>query len=633
MTADPRAASSQVWPAWRRAMRTAVTLDALVDEACRVLVEVGGQAGARVALSTPPTTAARGDVSALAVALPLAVGDALGLLEVAAADGEARALLDELAADLAAELTCRTERDELARAVTVRSDADRRAHEQELREITEALPQIVWAGAPGRARFHYVSPAFARLFGAPVDELLGDAELWLDLVVDDDRQAVADAIAGLPDTGSYDLDYRTCGRDGVVRWMHEHAVALRDGTGAVVRIAGVTEDITGRRLLEQQLRQAQKLEAVGQLAGGVAHDFNNLLAIVQMQASVLLEEATTADQRDSAAEILTASERAADLTRQLLTFSRRRHPHPEVLDLAATTGGILKLLRRVLGEDIVVHTQLGDGRALVHADPGMMEQVLMNLAVNARDAMPDGGRLDIRVVTVDVDGARARRHGAAAGRYVELTVADTGAGISAAHLPHIFEPFFTTKQLDRGTGLGLSTVLGIVELHHGWIEVDSTPGAGTTFRVLLPESAPAPATAGDATAGHGGHETILVVEDEAPVRASTRTVLERAGYRVLEAESAAYALGLWDEHGSSIDLLLTDLIMPGAMTGRQLAEALRARAPSLKVVYTSGYSPDILDRILPTDDAIRGLLPKPYSALALVARVRQTLDGGQDPRS
>jgi CheY-like chemotaxis protein len=374
------------------------------------------------------------------------------------------------------------------------------------------------------------------------------------------------------------------------------------------------------------------MEAVGQLAGGIAHDFNNMLAVIHMQCALLLEEqALPSEVREGVSEILAAAERASNLTRQLLLFSRRQVSQPIDLDIGETTSTMTRLMRRVLGEDIRLETRFAPGLPLVHADPGMMEQVLMNLAINARDAMPDGGTLTIALEQVQVDATRAALHaGRSAGRYVCLTVSDTGTGIAPDALPHIFEPFFTTKEVGKGTGLGLATVFGVVEQHQGWIEVESTVGRGTSFRVLLPavQHGVAATVAETAARASAGTETILLVEDEPAVRASTRRVLELYGYRVIEAESGEQALSRWAAERTAIRLVVMDLVMPGGLSGRQLADRLLAERPDLPVLFITGYSPDIVRKVLKLDDPAT-LLRKPFGARELAEAVRRVLDRGR----
>ena len=389
-------------------------------------------------------------------------------------------------------------------------------------------------------------------------------------------------------------------------------------------------DITERLQLEEQIRQSQKMEAVGQLAGGVAHDFNNLLTIIQMQVSMLrMRGGMGAEVAAGVDEIAHAAERATNLTRQLLTFSRRNAPAAKNLDVAELVSGLTKLLRRVLGEDVVLESRFAPELPPVFADPGMLEQVLMNLAVNARDAMPRGGRLQIELDAVRLDAAETRRHPQArAGQFVCLCVADTGAGIAPENLNRIFEPFFTTKEIGKGTGLGLAIVYAVVRQHGGWVEVESAVGAGTRFRVFLPATAPVlPAVTTSADPGAfalpGGGETVLVVEDEVAVRAVARMALRRLGYTVLEAENAPAALRLWGELGGRVDLLFTDIVMPGGMTGHELAARLQLLKPELKVLFCSGYSREAEQF---EGEGGAQFLPKPYKTGDLALAVRRVLD-------
>ena len=390
-------------------------------------------------------------------------------------------------------------------------------------------------------------------------------------------------------------------------------------------------DVTERLNLEAQLRHSQKLESVGQLAAGVAHDFNNILTIIQghtdrvvsqLEASPLLAEPLRL--------VSAAAKRASSLTQQLLMFSRKQKMQAKVLDLNKIIGNLGKMLQRLLGDDIALETQFASPLPPIEADTGMMEQIIMNLAVNARDAMPKGGKLLVTTADVTIDESYVGHNpDAHIGRFVRLSVTDTGTGMSPETLERIFEPFFTTKEVGKGTGLGLATVYGIVKQHQGWVEVQSEAGVGTTFTVFVPASEK---SSYDTTfekvpskpAVKGGNETILLVEDEPVLRELARIILKDYKYEVLEAASGVEALKVWDHYQGKVDLLLTDMVMPEGMTGRELAEELKARKPDLKVVYTSGYSSDVMGGDMSMQDTM--FLQKPYPPPLLAKTVRECLD-------
>jgi signal transduction histidine kinase len=381
-----------------------------------------------------------------------------------------------------------------------------------------------------------------------------------------------------------------------------------------------------RAQLQQDLAQAQKLEAIGRLAGGVAHDFNNVLtAILGSAELLLLDTPPGAANREEVEIIRDASIRAQELIRQLLAFSARQVLQPSVIDLNDLIKNLGRMLRRLIGEDLELATELAPDLGAVRVDPGQVEQVLVNLAVNARDAMPDGGRLTISTANVDA----AETADLSAGRHVLIEVTDTGTGMDAETLARAFEPFFTTKERGKGTGLGLASVYGIVRQSGGQISVSSTPGAGTTFRIYLPRvDAPVDAAreARPVTAPATGTETVLVAEDEQIVRVLIRKVLEQAGYTVLLAGSGAEALQLAERHTVAIHLLVTDVVMPG-MNGRELARRLLERRPKTKVLYLSGYADDAVERHGVLDPGT-AFMQKPFSPSALATRVREVLGGG-----
>ena len=388
-------------------------------------------------------------------------------------------------------------------------------------------------------------------------------------------------------------------------------------------------DITERLNLEAQLRQSQKMESVGQLAAGVAHDFNNLLTIIQGYTSLVLERKNLEpDIADPLKQVAVASERAANLTRQLLMFSRKQVMQPQELDLNEVIDNVTQFLRRILGADIVLHFNYSPDLPAIYADSGMIEQIIMNLAVNTRDALPRGGQLSVGTCAVQINEAHVQANAEARiGNFVCLRFSDNGSGISPEVLPRIFEPFFTTKEVGKGTGLGLATVYGIVKQHQGWIEVFTKENEGTTFRVYLPVvDRPAQSIGQSGTEKiAGGNERILVVEDEPELRALVSEILKDYGYKVFEAANGPEAIPIWQECAGEIDLLLTDMVMPGNITGRELAEKLKAQKPGLKVIYTSGYSVETIGKDFSFK---RGLnfLQKPYHPLTLAKLVRDCLD-------
>ena len=402
-------------------------------------------------------------------------------------------------------------------------------------------------------------------------------------------------------------------------------------------LLSIGRDVTQEVHLQRQLRQSQKMEAVGRLAGGIAHDFNNLLTVIIGNAESLRDQMDSNDpRREDSVEIISAGERAAGLTRQLLAFSRQQVLAPRVVDLVEVVRGTEKMLVRVIGEDVELETRLDPNTGHVFADPSQIEQVILNLAVNSRDAMPEGGTLTIETMSMELDEQYAITHPPAnPGAYVMLGITDSGVGMTREVQARIFEPFFTTKEAGKGTGLGLATVYGIVKQSGGYIWLYSEPGNGATFKVYLPRVSadaqplpvPAPAMA------TGGAETLLLAEDDPMVRRLARRSLEKMGYRVLSAEDAIQALELAESHSGQIDLLVTDVIMPG-MSGAQLAKRLLAQRPMLKVLYTSGYAGDAIVRHgIPESSA--EFLQKPYTPMTLASRVRQVLEGRRpaDPAS
>ncbi len=416
--------------------------------------------------------------------------------------------------------------------------------------------------------------------------------------------------------------------DGTV--LDRYSSPVRDKAGTHFGRIWTFRDITEQRKLEEHFRQSQKMEALGKLAGGVAHDFNNLLAVIQLQVGLLKsEKSLSLEQIDLASGIENAARRAANLTRQLLLFSRQQHMQPRKLKLKDAVENIIKLLQRTLGEQIQLQFKSSAENLVIYADPGMIDQILLNLAVNARDAMPKGGQIVIETSAVEFDDVTAKQFDQGRpGSFVCLGITDTGCGIPPEILPRIFEPFFTTKEVGKGTGLGLATVFGIVQQHKGWISIDSEINRGTTFRVYLPRPTQTPDTTflrSSLETERGGDETILLVEDELALRTTMRAALSRLGYRVLEASSGDNALELWQQHRDEIHLLLTDLVMPGGTTGKELAERLLKQNSKLKVIYTSGYSAEIGDKELTLEDGVN-FLTKPFVLQKLAQTIRKLLD-------
>jgi PAS domain S-box-containing protein len=473
------------------------------------------------------------------------------------------------------------------------------------------------------ARITHCNDYFLRLTGWAREEVLGRD--WFELFVPpelrDTRGVFAALLADVPEAWHHENEILTrAGGRRRIRWNNS---VLRSASGDVVGVASIGEDVTESKRTEDQLRQSQKMEAVGRLAGGVAHDFNNALGVILGYTELLMRQAAEG-QKGKLEQILKATQRASGLTRQLLAFSRKQIVDPKVLDLNALSADLEKMLGRLIGEDIDLAIVPGADLGLVKADPGQLQQVVMNLCVNARDAMPDGGLLRIETANVEVGaGHFAGLEPMAAGRYVMLAISDTGGGMDEQILSKIFEPFFTTKEEGKGTGLGLAMVYGIVKQAGGYVWVSSEVGRGTTFTMCLPridepQTEPEP----EAPTPPRGSETILLVEDEAALRSITREILEEHGYRVLDASGPEEAIEI-ARHHETIHLLLTDVVMP-VMNGRILAESLVAGRPGLRVLYMSGYTDDIIAHRGVLDSGTQ-LLEKPFTARALLGRVATIL--------
>jgi PAS domain S-box-containing protein len=518
------------------------------------------------------------------------------------------------------------------RDITERKGAEEalRAQREFLRAVIDANPNLIfvkdWDG-----KFTLVNQAIADIYGSTVDGLIGkgDADFnpnreEVEHFLRDDREVMSSQRPKLiPE------EPVTNPSTGQTRWFQTVKVPLVEGDGTVRQVLGVATEITQRKALETQFLQAQKMEAVGRLAGGIAHDFNNLLTAILGSADLILEVVGPGHPaREDSEAVRQAALRAAELTRQLLAFSRQQVLAPQQLDLNALIGNVEKMLRRLIGEDIELRTVLAPGLGAVRADPGQLEQVILNLAVNARDAMPEGGKLTLETANVALDEAYATARAVVQpGSYVMLAVSDTGTGMSDATKARVFEPFFTTKEVGKGTGLGLSTVYGIIKQSGGYIWVYSEPGHGTTFKIYLPrvEATVAPAAPSPPPAvALGGAETVLVVEDQAEVRRLTHRVLAARGYRVLVAADGPEALRVAEQHPDPIHLLVTDVIMPG-MSGREVALLLSPQRPAMKVLYLSGYADESIVHHGVLEPGI-AFLQKPFTVEALARKVREVLD-------
>jgi PAS domain S-box-containing protein len=493
-------------------------------------------------------------------------------------------------------------------------------------EHVSAISYVAEVGVDGQ--WLYVSPQVESTFGFTVDEWLESSRDWLKHIPEEDHPVLEAAEEAAKRGERFQCEYKVIRKDGRIIWVSDTAVVV-PGSDSHPLMEGIIVDITERKQLESQLQQARRMEAVGRLAGGIAHDFNNLLTIIKGYTELATTRAKGVPEiRADIERIEDAAERATTLVRQLLAFSRRQVLQPKLLDLNTIVLGLDKLLRRLMDEDIEMVTMVGSDLGTIKADPGQVEQVIMNLVVNARDAMPNGGRLTIETANVELDAAYASEHTSVRpGRYVMLVVTDTGIGMDTETIAHIFEPFYTTKGSGSGTGLGLSTVYGIVKQSGGYIWVYSEPGKGTAFKVYLPrvdEQAEAPQAGKVPATSRKGTETILLVEDNPQVRELTRTVLAEQGYFVIEAASTEDAERICETHGTEIHLLLTDVIMPG-LSGRELANRLTVRAPRMKVLYMSGYTFNVIGHGGTLEQGV-AFLQKPFTPGALADKVREVLD-------
>jgi PAS domain S-box-containing protein len=518
-----------------------------------------------------------------------------------------------------------------------RADKDLNAAETRYRSLVENLPAITYIAEVGvLGRWLYVSPQIQSILGFSPEEWIADPSNWINHIHGDDRERALEAETRFWEIGGmYHAEYRMFAHDGKAIWLRDDAVYLKTADAQKPLMQGVLHDITEHRQLEDQLRQSQKMEAVGQLAGGVAHDFNNLLMIIHGRTERILERSNGDEhiQKD-AHEIKAAADRANALTRQLLAFSRKQVLQPRVLDMNHVVGEVSKMLHRLIGEHIEI--QLGKPSSLwpVRVDQGQMEQALLNLALNARDAMPNGGSLMIAARNVEIGGERSGENGPLRpGRYVVLEVSDTGTGMDAETQGHVFEPFFSTKDLGKGTGLGLASVYGVVKQSGGWISFRSKLGHGTTFLIHLPAASGEPQTHlpgehASAALHIKGSETILVVEDEDQIREMVCQYLQQNGYTVLHAKNGQDALEIAKCYRGSIHLLLTDVVMP-QVGGHELAKDLKQLRPRCRVLLTSGY-PEHSTLIGSSADQNTEILQKPYALNRLAGKVRELLDAPEN---
>jgi two-component system cell cycle sensor histidine kinase/response regulator CckA len=507
--------------------------------------------------------------------------------------------------------------------------SDSRSIERQLRKLSAAVEQspVSVIITDAAANIEYVNRKFTEVTGYSREEVIGKNPRILksgEMPEEVYRDLWSKISSGREWRGEL-LNRR---KNGELYWEFASISPMRGPDGAITNYIGVKEEITERKRLEQQLIQARKMEAIGRLAGGIAHDFNNLLTVITGYSDLLSSRLPPGSpERVELDEIRKAGEKAASLTSQLLAFSRKQLLRAVPMNLNDCVGNVLKMLDRLIGENVELATALEPRLGLVRADPTQMEQVILNLAVNARDAMPEGGRLSLCTANVYLDQAYARAHNVelASGPYVMLAVSDTGKGMDAETRARLFEPFFTTKDAGKGTGLGLCTVYGIVKQSGGYVWVYSEPGHGTTFKVYLPrieETEPRAHARVEGARALGGSETILLVEDNEALRKLCLRALAKYGYKVIEAASAEEALEQEERSAGSIDLLLTDVVLPGT-SGKKLAELLRARRPGIRVLYSSGYPEDTLSG--GTEEGAQ-FLQKPFSPEMLVGKVRELLD-------
>ena len=519
-----------------------------------------------------------------------------------------------------------------ARDVSERKEASQALRESEsiLARAQEVGRVGSWTSDPTRNKPLSWSRECCRIFGVSSEEFDNRVETFYSLVHPEDRKSVQRAATrSIERNEPYSIEHRIIRPDGTIRWVHEQGDVECDEEGNPVRMLGVVRDITDQKNLEDQLRQSQKLESIGQLAAGIAHDFNNLLTIISGNIDLAKEDGM--DQAEQTLVLNDAGEacsRAASLVRQLLLFSRQEKMMPKTIDLSEQCSHLSRMLQRLLGEEILVEFVTEPGLPQIQGDPVMIDQVITNLALNARDAMPRGGHLKLMLTTETMSEDSSKRESSArSGSFVCLAVSDTGEGIPESIRGRIFDPFFTTKEAGKGTGLGLATVYGIVQEHQGWIQLDEANGQGSTFRVFLPAIAPEETLTEELkpSSKPRGREGILLVEDEQHILRFVSKLLGRQGYRVHTAVDGPHSLKIWKEEKGGFDLLLTDLVLPSGMRGHAIAEEFRKTAPELKVLYMSGYSPEKAAGDLELDESTQ-FIQKPFRNNDLLLKVRDLLD-------
>ncbi len=498
-----------------------------------------------------------------------------------------------------------------------------KSSEEKFRQMAENISEVFWLTDPAKNEMIYISPAYEKIWQRSCESLYDSPLSFVEAIHPNDRERVVMAFKKQTQ-GDYDEEYRIVRPDGSIRHIRDRAFPVKNKEGAVYRIVGIAEDVTEERRRDEQLHHAQKMEVVGQLTGGVAHDFNNLLAVIRGNAELLVDQI---GENNLLASIDRAASQGAELTQRLLAFSRRQKLEPQAIDLARLVSETEDLLQRTIGEPIAVDIDLPDDLWPVRADPSQLESALMNLAINARDAMPRGGTLSIGCENTRISESDQRlTDDMRAGDYVQITVGDTGIGMAEEVLKHAFEPFYTTKGVGEGSGLGLSMVYGFVQQSGGDVIIKSEPNVGTQVKLLLPratasELAEKPAVEAERASGQG--ECILVLEDDPDVRFVAVTALERLGYRVKEAADASAARQVLD--GSDpVDLLLTDVVLPGGVSGPELAADAKAVNPNLKVVFMTGNTAELY-----ADDKIPGLdgqlLSKPFRRAELATAIQESL--------